>query len=126
MDKIDSMRFFELKKKFRKSWLLIYSLISDFWENNMIDFFNLNGKNYPYKYIYFREDDCYYIVATEELNAALISDDGLYVSEEAKYIDEQVFFFLDEVDFYKPEYEIEKTIGEIIWFNISFFRVLKV
>lgn len=77
----------------------------------MEHFFELRGKKYPYKYCYFSEDDCHYIIATEELNTALFSDSGEYVSDEARIIDEQTFGFVNEENFYKNDKEIELILG---------------
>ena len=77
-----------------------------------MNFIELNGKSYPYKYFYFKNENCRYIVATDELNKRLFSKGGKYISDEAKCIDEQIFFFLDDEDFYKTDKEIEDLIGE--------------
>ena len=90
-----------------------------------MNYFEYNGKNYPFKTIYFQseENDC--IIATEELEHELLPNSESYNSEEAKLIDEQIFFFVPDNILEKADNLIEKYVMESLWFNISFFRVHK-
>ena len=59
------------------------------------------NKTYPIREIQF--DNLYVIIATPELEDALIHDDE-FVSDEARWIDEAIFYYVDDI--YAPVNEI--------------------
>ena len=80
----------------------------------MIDFFEYNGNQYPYKTIYFHTDSCYYIIATDDLENVLLPDGENYDSEFARKIDEQIFFFVPNEIFNFSDNKIEQFVGKAL------------
>lgn len=79
-----------------------------------MNYFDYNGKNYPFKTIYFQSVENEYVIATEELERDLLPDSESYNSEEAKLIDEQIFFFVPDNIFRQSEQIIEKYVNEAL------------
>ena len=76
--------------------------------------FEYKGKTYPYKSVYFQNENLNYIISCEELNSVLLPDGSSYVSEEAKYIDEQVFFFVPKNLLNESNEQIERYVKEAL------------
>jgi hypothetical protein len=54
------------------------------------------------------------VISTENLNGALMNNDGSYISNEARMIDEKIFYFVEEEVFHFSENEIvNKILSEI-------------
>lgn len=79
-----------------------------------MDYFEYKGKSYPFRTVYFQNEDTSYIVSSEELNSVLLPDGSSYDSEEARYIDEKIFFFVSENILDKSDETIEKYVSEAL------------
>lgn len=79
-----------------------------------MDYFEYKGKIYPYKSVYFQNENMNYIISCEELNSVLLPDSSSYDSEEAKYIDEQIFFFVPKNILNESNEIIERYVKEAL------------
>ena len=79
-----------------------------------MEYFEYKEKTYPYKSVYFQNENLNYIISCEELNSALLSDSSSYDSEEAKYIDEQIFFFVPQNVLNESDEVIERYVKEAL------------
>ena len=64
--------------------------------NDAIEF---NGKSYGLRVLDFGKDWGTNCVASRNLNALLIDEDGQYTSSEAQSVDEQIFYFIAPAEF---------------------------
>ena len=80
-----------------------------------MDYFELEGKQYPARQIELGGDWGDVVVSVESLNDALFDDTtGLYVSDAAKMIDEEIFFFVRNNEIGSPsELLAEKILKEV-------------
>ena len=62
----------------------------------MLDFIIFEESTYPVRYVAIKGYESELMISTEDLEAALINEDGGYTSAEARLIDEQVFFYVPE------------------------------
>lgn len=79
-----------------------------------MEYFEYKGKNYPYKLVYFQNEDIEYLISCEELNSILFSKNADYDSDYAKKIDEQIMFYVPMNILRESDDEIEKFVNEAI------------
>ena len=77
-------------------------------------YFEYKGKTYPFKSVYFHNEDAQFIISCEELDTTLMPNGSDYDSEEAKDIDEKVFFFVPYRILNKSDEIIEKYVNETL------------
>lgn len=79
-----------------------------------MEYFEYNGKSYPFKSVYFQNDNSEYNISTEDLSYELFPNGSDYDSDEARDIDEKIFFFVPERILNNSDAFIEKYISEAI------------
>ena len=62
----------------------------------MLDFIIFEESTYSVRYVAIEGRESELMISTEDLEAALINEDGGYTSPEARWIDEQIFFYVPE------------------------------
>ena len=62
----------------------------------MLDFIIFEESTYPVRYVAIKGYESELMISTEDLEAALINEDGGYTSPEARLIDEYIFFYVPE------------------------------
>jgi len=79
-----------------------------------LEYFEYEGKSYPFKSVYFQNEDANYIISCEKLNKVLLPNGFDYDSDKAKNIDEQIFFFVPDDMINESDEVIEKYVSEAI------------
>ena len=77
-------------------------------------YFEYKGKHYPFKYVYFKNEDTQHIISCEELDTVLIPNGSDYDSDQAKDIDEKIFFFVPYSVLNESDEIIEKYVNEAL------------
>ena len=62
-----------------------------------MDSITFRGEEFPVREIFLPEDG-WVLIATQDLEDRLISDNGEYVSKEAQSVDEEIFFYVEDAE----------------------------
>ena len=75
-----------------------------------LDYFFLNGRFYPYRWIDLGNEWGEVLVSVMSLNTAIFDINGQYLSEQTRIIDELIFFFVEDFEISESEQFLKKQI----------------